>query len=105
MNARKWSGTRPLSSTKHLPGSMNEGIDDFTGSACSTILVDSNPYREDALNYGPNRWVSTSVLNSGNEKLVVSTCLFRGKTRCRFASDVAENVETGNKSRRSRLSC
>jgi hypothetical protein len=105
MNARTWSGTRPSSFTKQLPGSVNEGIDDFTGRACSTILPDLNPCREDALDYGQKPLALTLVLNSGNEKLVGSTCVFRGKTRCRFASDDAESVETGNKSRRSRLSC
>ena len=84
---------------------MNEGIDDVTARACSTILIDVNPCREDALQDGQSRWVSTSVLNSGNEKPVDTTSVFRGTTRCRFASDVAENVETGNKSMRSRLSC
>ena len=48
MNDWAWSGTKLLSFTKQLPGSMNEDIDGFTGRACSTILPDLNPCREDA---------------------------------------------------------
>ena len=105
MNDRTLAGTKPLSFTKQLPGSTNEGIDDVTARACSTIARDLKPCREDALDYGQKPLALTSVLNSGNEKRVDTTSVFRGKTRCRFASDVAENVETGNKSMRSRLSC
>ena len=105
MTDRALAATRPLSFTKQIPGSMNEDIDDVTARACSTILRDLNPCREDALDYGQKPLALTPVLNSGNEQPVGTTCVFRGKTRCRFASDVAENVETGNKSMRSRLSC
>ena len=105
MNDRAVAGTRPWSFMKQLPGSMNKDIDDVTARACSTILRDLNPCREDALGYVQKPLALTSVLNSGNEQPVGTTCVFRGKTRCRFASDVAEIVETGNKCLRSRLSC
>ena len=105
MNDRALAGTRPWSFMKQLPGSMNKDIDDVTARACSTIARDLKPCREDALDYGQKPLTLTPVLNSGIEKPVGTTCIFRGKTRCRVASDVAEIVETGNKCLRSRLSC